>query len=45
MSGMLCHMNSLTDTTDMMIVGGSVAIFRLDSLTALYHIINIMATQ
>ena len=44
-SGLLFHMDSSTDTTDTMMVGGSGAICHLDSLTALYHIINIVPAQ
>ena len=42
MSGVLCNLDSSTDTTYMMIVGGSGAFYHLDSLTALYRRILIL---
>ena len=39
------HMDSSTDDTDVMMVGGSGVFCHMDSLTALYRIINIVATQ
>ena len=44
-SEVLYHLDSSTDTTDMVMVGGSGAFCHMDPLTALYHIINIAATQ
>ena len=44
-SGVLSHLDSSTDDTDMMMVVGSGVFDHLDSLTAPYRIIHIVATQ
>ena len=44
-SGVRFHQNSPTDTTNMMMVGDSGVFCHLDSIAALYRIINIVATQ
>ena len=44
-SGVLCHLDSSPDHTYMMMVGGAGVFCYLESLTALYRIINSVATQ
>ena len=44
-SRLICHLDSSTDDTDMLMVVGSVVFCHLDSLTAPYRIINSVASQ